>query len=102
MVAVERHSRPCGGTVTAVDTIGGDTVIEVDVVGGDRYCCGPNDVTVVPIPAAGQRWRCLTDPNLVLVVESASGPLADCRTSAGLPVGNVILPGWYELLGGDL
>ncbi len=99
VVAVQRHGRPGGGIVTAVDTVDGDTVVEVDVVGGDRYCCGPDDVTVVAAPAAGQRWRCLTDPDLVLVVESADGPLADCLTSAGLPVGSVILPGWYELVG---
>ncbi|MEV5819367.1 hypothetical protein AB0L22_09340 [Micromonospora haikouensis] len=102
VVAINRDGRIKAGTVVEVVTVLGDTVVDVDTIPAGLMSYHPHEVAVVPTPAAGQQWRCLTDPDLVLVVESASGPVADCRTLAGRPVNSVILPGWYELIGGAL
>ncbi|MER7166792.1 hypothetical protein ABT336_12110 [Micromonospora sp. NPDC000207] len=100
VVAVNRDGRLTAGTVAEVVVVGGDAVVAVDTLPGGLLDCDPDEVTVAPAPAAGQQWRCLTDPCLVLVVESAVGQVADCRRLDGRWVGDVVLPGWYELVGG--
>jgi len=54
-----------------------------------------------PRPEPGQRWQCISRPDLVLTVYAVQhgGMVAECETSTGKDVGTVILAGRYRLIG---
>ncbi|MDG4792081.1 hypothetical protein O7626_40405 [Micromonospora sp. WMMD1102] len=91
------------GEVTAVRDVDGHPWIDVFTAGTiGRITVGPDDVRPidVPRPAVGQRWRCLTRPDLLVevVFVEHGGLFTSCRMPSGR-VAPVILLGYFEPVG---
>jgi hypothetical protein len=99
LVSVTIHGKPTPAVVTAVEAIADDVCVEVrtPVVGG--IVVGPEGIRPlnIPNPAPGQRWQCITRPDLIVTVDSVrdGGLLAECRMPDGTPT-TLILPGNFE------
>jgi hypothetical protein len=102
LVSATIQGKPTPAVVTAVVTDGDDVCIEVrtPVVGG--HVVGLENIRAldIPNPVPGQRWQCITRPDLIVTVGSVrfDGLLAECRLPDGTPT-TLILPGNYEPVG---
>lgn len=87
------------GLITGIHNYGDDVSYDVDTIPAGVVTVGVEDVRPIgaPRPATGQRWQCLSRPELVLTVESVErgGLLASCTTPSGT-LTTVILFGHYE------
>jgi hypothetical protein len=86
------------GLVTGSHTFGaqyGDEVTyDVDTIPAGVIAAGSLHMRPIgtPTPAAGQRWQCITRPDLVLAVDSVErgGLLASCTMPNGTPTGHPV------------